>query len=176
MTLPSIILKIQLFFSKFLRLAISFLDLNFKLHSLINVIRTDAVKCILKHDLRNESFENLRDLLFRLKELLPRYHLPYPEFYTYNKQFSSSRPDDLASNCSQPPSRFSSCRSSHQHRPKSNRNSPYKLSRTISISFSPSTTSANLLARRSPEIISCFCKKPAHMINDCADRQCRVSQ
>ncbi|KAL0223964.1 hypothetical protein P9112_003354 [Eukaryota sp. TZLM1-RC] len=165
-------------FLKILRLAPSFTDSKSKLHFFINGIRSDAVKRILKHDMRNEDIQDLLELISCLKELLPRYHLPYSEFYSFNKRSSTPSPRNIdeQSNHSRPSSRFSSRRYSNQSHSKQNRNPSFRTPRNPRTPSTSSRTPIKSASKSSQDIICRFCKQPGHMIKNCPDPSCRVSQ
>ncbi|KAL0226637.1 hypothetical protein P9112_013961 [Eukaryota sp. TZLM1-RC] len=162
-------------FLKILRLAPYLTDAKSKLHFFINGIRPDAVKRILKHDMRNKDIEDLPELVLRLKKLLPRYHLPYSEFYSFHKRFSAPglRNIDQQSNHSRPSSRFSSRRSSNQFHSKQKRNPSFRTPHNPRTPSTSSRTPIKSASKSSQDIICRFWKQPGHMIKDCPEPNCR---
>ncbi|KAL0223914.1 hypothetical protein P9112_003304 [Eukaryota sp. TZLM1-RC] len=122
-------------------------------------IRPKPLKRLLKTEAEDGLITSIPEVIFRLKELLPDYHRPYSRnaYLIFREQRA---------------------RSTTQVRRKSYR-TPRRGSRTQS--SRPDTRSTQPRTRtpqsnQSHELICNYCKKPGHVVRDCPDPNCKLSQ
>ncbi|KAL0215474.1 hypothetical protein P9112_007658 [Eukaryota sp. TZLM1-RC] len=124
-----------------------------------------ARKRLLKTEAEDGLITSIPEVIFRLKELLPDYHRPYSRnAYLFE--------DKLAQKY----------QNSREQRVRSTRNSyrtPKRGSRTQS--SRPDTRSTQPRTRtpqsnQSHKLICNYCKKPRHVVRNCPDPNCKLSQ
>ncbi|KAL0211240.1 hypothetical protein P9112_009538 [Eukaryota sp. TZLM1-RC] len=128
-------------------------------------IRPESLKRLLKTEAEDGLITSIPEVISRLKELLPDYHRPYSRnAYLFE--------DKLAQKYQNP----------RERRARPTRNSfstPKRGSRTQA--FRPDSRSTQPRTRtpksnQSHELICNYCKKSGHVVRDCPDPNCKLSQ
>ncbi|KAL0211450.1 hypothetical protein P9112_009748 [Eukaryota sp. TZLM1-RC] len=138
----------------------------------LNGIRPEPLRRLLKSEAEDFLISSIPEILKRLTDLLPEYHRPYSKHYQLFE-------DKLANKYSGNPNR----RSNNQR----SRRTPNR--RYVTPNQEPRSTRSNASRSTQPqartdhsskfplsETICNYCKKPGHVVRDCPDPNCKLSQ
>ncbi|KAL0216650.1 hypothetical protein P9112_008834 [Eukaryota sp. TZLM1-RC] len=138
----------------------------------LNGIRPEPLKRLLKSEAEDFLISSIPEILKRLTDLLPEYHRPYSKHYQLFE-------DRLANKYSGNPNRRINNQRSRRT-PNRRYVTPNQEPRSIRSNASRSTQPQARTDRsnKSPhfETICNYCKKPGHVVRDCPDPNCKLSQ
>ncbi|KAL0213961.1 hypothetical protein P9112_006145 [Eukaryota sp. TZLM1-RC] len=138
----------------------------------LNGTRPKPLKRLMKSEAEDFLISSILEILKRLTDLLPEYHRPYSKHY----QLFEER---LANKYSRNSNRRINIQRS-QRTPNRKYVTPNQEPRSIKSNASRSTQpqARTDCSNKSPlsETICNYCKKPGHVVRDCPDPNCKLSQ